>query len=197
MKFPRQIAPFVVLQRHDLAQQAAVVPAQPLQGLGQFVGFLGAPADLGRPGRRDEVPVVSLPQPGEPLAEVAQRPEGGARRDVGDHPGQQRQGDRGDQDGQKSDPLLEDVGRHVGSEHDLSDPAAVDQDGKCSAQFRQRQQIDEPAGRPARPGGRRNARQRRSARLRAAELNGRPRFRAIRRRRPAFAADCPRIAGWR
>ena len=70
MKFAGEIAAFVVLQRDDLAQQAAIVLAQAVQRAGEFVGFFGAlcvsPA---APMPADQVLVVARPHPGQAFAQ--------------------------------------------------------------------------------------------------------------------------------
>jgi hypothetical protein len=45
MKLASHVLPLVVLQRHDPAQQAAVILAEAIEGAGEFVGFLRALAD--------------------------------------------------------------------------------------------------------------------------------------------------------
>ena len=50
MKLARHVLPLVVLQRHDPAQQAAVILAEAIEGAGEFVGFLRALANFGRAG---------------------------------------------------------------------------------------------------------------------------------------------------
>ena len=59
MKLARQVLPFVVLQRHDPAQQAAVILAEAIEGAGEFVGFLRALTNLGRACRQNLLLIIA------------------------------------------------------------------------------------------------------------------------------------------
>ena len=96
MKFARHVAAFVVLQRHEPAQQAAIVLAQPLQCASELVGFLRTSAYLGRSRRGDQVFVISLAHEGKAMAQILQGSKYGAGREIGNDAGQQRQCDGGD-----------------------------------------------------------------------------------------------------
>ena len=63
---------------------------------------------------------------------------------MGNGPRQQHQGNSGAGDRQKSDPLLVDVGGHVGCKYNIADLLSVDHDREGGAEFGCGQEADEP-----------------------------------------------------
>ena len=146
MKLARHILPLVVLQRHDPAQQAAVVLAEAIEGAGEFVGFLRALADLGRAGGRNWLLVIARSHSGQAVAQTLQRSQCGTRGEMGNGRRQQHQGNSGADDRQKPDPLLVDVGGHVGRKYDVADLLSLDHHGEGGFEFRYAEEADEPVG---------------------------------------------------
>ena len=72
MQFARHIAAFVVLQRHDPAQQASIVLAEAPERAREFVGFQRTLAYLRRPGRRNQVFVISHSHAREAITQILQ-----------------------------------------------------------------------------------------------------------------------------
>ena len=143
-----------------------------MQGAGEFVGFLATPPDLQRSGRGDRVGVIPLAHPGQPFAEIAQRPDGCPCREICDDARQYQECDGGAGHGQKYDPLLEKVGRQVRYKDEVSDPLLSDRHGKRSAGRGGADQLDKPAGHPPRRGLHLDWRMHRSGFVRRAEMNG-------------------------
>ncbi len=135
MKLARHILPLVVLQRHDPAQQAAVILAEAIEGAGEFVGLLRALADLGRAGGSNRLLVIARSHSGQAVAQTLQRSQCGTRGEMGNGPRQQHQSNSGAGDRQKSDPLLVDVGGHVGHKYDVADLPSLDHHGEGGFEF--------------------------------------------------------------
>ena len=83
MQFPGQLAPLVILDRDELAQQVPVVPAQVLERGRELVGRLAALANFRRARERNDGVVGSGAKLRQPVLELRQRPDGGARGALG------------------------------------------------------------------------------------------------------------------
>ena len=144
MKLARHILPLVILQRHDPAQQAAIVLAEAIEGAGKFVGFLRALADLGRAGGSNLLLVIARSHAGQAVAQILQRSQCGTRGEMGNGRRQQHQGNSGAGDRQKSDPLLVDVGGQVGRKDDVADLLSLDHHREGCLEFGDGEEVDEP-----------------------------------------------------